>query len=257
MPVKTLVLGCGPAGLIAANAAVLAGSDVKILSKPRKSIMNGAQYLHQPIPGVNNGEPFDITYQLIGTPESYRLKVYGPQWDGTVSPEDLEESHEGYDIRLVYDMLWNIFRGVVHDWSASPAGLKEVIEINKPDLVVSTIPANLLCSEGHTFRASKIYSTDRAVQPLPADNFVICNGDPDTRWYRISSVRGFQNTEWPDGVRPPVTPLWEVLKPLGNNCNCFPDVVRGGRYGNWTKGVLSHEIGEEVARRCLTFLENQ
>ena len=48
------VLGCGPAGLIAAWAAEQAGADVQIYSKKVQSIIPGSQYLHGPIPGVSS-----------------------------------------------------------------------------------------------------------------------------------------------------------------------------------------------------------
>ncbi len=249
---KVLILGCGPAGLIAATSAVGMGEDVKIMSNPRKSFMNGAQYLHQPIPGVSCGEPFNVDYRLEGTAIAYRTKVYGKNWDGAVSPEDLAESHLGWDIRTAYDHMWETFEDSIIDWEATPGGLKEMMRRSQPDLVVSTIPAPLLCSKGHTFRSTRIWSTDRSMCDIE-DNQVVCNGYQSPRWYRASRINGFENTEWPDGAKPPIVPLWEVLKPTDNNCDCFPTVIRGGRYGNWKKGVLSHEIYKEVEKECLTF----
>src|SRR3546814_7896241 len=64
--VKVLILGCGPAGLIAAHAAKRMDADFIVMSKARKSFMNGAQYLHAPIPGVSLAEPFLINYQISG-----------------------------------------------------------------------------------------------------------------------------------------------------------------------------------------------
>jgi hypothetical protein len=246
--VKVLILGCGPAGLIAAQAADAAGASVMILSKPRKSFMKGAQYLHRPIPGTNPGRSFEVNYLLTGTSLAYKLKVYGPKWDGTVSPEDLEETHPGWDIRVAYDQLWSKFGDSVTQWEATPSGLITSIDRLKPDLVVSTIPAQLLCSQGHTFRATRIWSGDQDVASLP-DNTVICNGNETPRWYRAAKIQGWSTVEWPDGPKPPVTPLWEVLKPTDNNCDCFPKVVRSGRYGQWKKGVLSHETYPLVSKK--------
>lgn len=249
---KVLILGCGPAGLMAANAAAMQGAEIRILSKPRKSLMNGAQYLHEPVMGMRQKPPFPIRYVLDGPPEGYRLKVYGPRWDGTVSPEDMTETHLGWDIREAYDTLWDIYKDTILPWEASPSGLREVIQRSAPDIVVSTIPAPLLCSQGHQFRASKVWSTDKCWLPEYEDNYVLCNGHDSPAWYRASRIQGWENTEWPADKKPPVTPLWEVVKPLDNNCDCFPDVVRAGRYGNWKKGVLSHEVQKEVTDLCRT-----
>lgn len=250
---KVVVLGCGPAGLIAAHAAIYAGADVRILSKPRKSFMKGAQYLHKPIPftlGIN--EPFTVQYLLDGEPESYRSKVYGPAWDGTVSPEDLEETHQAWDIRTTYDWLWDTYGNYVVDWDASQAAISHVVNEWRPDLVVSSIPAPLLCAEGHTFGATNIWSTDEAMHS-DEDNTVRLNGHDAPSWYRSARIQGWGTTEWPERKRPPISSehLWLVPKPLKNNCTCWPEIVRVGRYGSWTKGVLSHEAWDEVTTGCL------
>lgn len=259
MSAKVLILGCGPAGLIAAHSAAMQGADVRIFSKPRKSFMNGAQYLHQPIPGVPSGDEFEISYQMMGTPEKYRLKVYGPKWDGTVSPEDLEESHSAWDIRLSYDWLWETYGNYVSEWEASPSTLRGLLQYWQPDLVVNSVPRHLLCAASHGFTSATIHSTNISMWGLD-DNTVLCNGEQAPTWYRASKIQGYENTEWSGlGVRPPVTPMWSVAKPLGHNCDCMDTLMADfektkflavGRYGKWTKGTLSHEGYEEV-QTCL------
>lgn len=249
---KVLVLGCGPAGLVAAHAAAMLENDVVILSKARKSHMRGAQYLHEPIPGTPWSEPFRIEYTLVGTAEAYRRKVYGPNWDGTVSPEDLSSMHDAWDIRTTYDWLWDTYGSYVQEWDASPSNLFGAQVAFAPDVIVSSVPAPLLCGEGHTFQSAKIWATDTALSQDKTDNRVICNGDAHPSWYRSSRIQGWEGTEWPGRIhKPPVVPMWEVVKPLKNNCSCWPDVVRVGRYGKWEKGVLSHEAWREVAKACL------
>lgn len=239
---------------MATHAACRAGNDVLIFSKARKSFMRGAQYLHAPIPEASSSEPFRIDYKLQGPASGYRLKVYGDKWDGTVSPEDMTINHDAWDIREAYDWLWNVYGEFVQDWEASPATLSMLMNALKPDLTISSVPAPLLCAEGHTFRSAKIWSTDKAIVPVE-DNTVICNGNAAPAWYRVSSIQGWQNTEWPDQVRPPIVPLWEVTKPLNHNCTCFQSVMRVGRYGSWTKGVLSHSAFFETEARLATMQE--
>lgn len=246
------MLGCGPAGLVAAHAAAMLENDVLILSKARKSRMAGAQYLHEPIPGTPWTESFRVEYTMIGSAEAYRRKVYGDAWDGTVSPEDMTAMHDAWDIRTTYDWLWDTYGEYVQDWHASPAALSAAIEMFVPDLVVSSVPAPLLCSEGHSFGSTKIWATDTALSQDKTDNRVICNGERNPSWYRSSRIQGWEGTEWPGRIqKPPVVPMWEVTKPTRTNCDCFPAVLRVGRYGKWTKGVLSHEAWREVARACL------
>lgn len=246
MGLNVLILGCGPAGLIAAHAA--SGhkevDNVRILSKPRKSHMLGAQYLHEPIPGVPS-EQFEINYKLLGEVAIYREKVYGRQWDGIVSPEDFIGKHPAWDIREAYDWLWATYGEYVAQYDVTPMALRQTLGAIDPHITISTVPGPLLCAEGHHFAASNIWSSDMAIQHTPADT-VVCNGDWDYGWYRASTIRGHSNTEWPDQRKPPITPLWGVTKPLKNNCDCFPNVRRMGRYGKWEKGVLSHNAYAET-----------
>lgn len=108
---KALILGCGPAGLMAAHAAALRNYDVVIVSKKRKSEMFGCQYLHQPIPLVSKGDPVDVEYRLQGSIKDYRTKVYGDRPNVAVSPETLETDHKAWNIREAYDSLWAMYGG--------------------------------------------------------------------------------------------------------------------------------------------------
>jgi hypothetical protein len=182
----------------------------------------------------------------------YREKVYGRQWDGVVSPEDFIGKHPAYDIRQAYDWLWETYGPFVREYDVSPQGLKQTLESLKPHIVVSTVPAPLLCAEGHHFAAQTIWSTDMAIQHTPP-NTVVCNGSWEYGWYRASTIQGYSNTEWPENRKPPITPLWGVTKPLKTTCDCFPNVHRMGRYGKWQKGVLSHHAYSET----ITAIEEQ
>lgn len=246
---KVLILGCGPAGLMAAHAARRVGAETVIVSKARKSFMNGAQYLHAPIPGVSLKDPFIIDYQLVGDVAGYRDKVYGKGFDVQVSPESLVGHHPAWDIREAYDHLWRLYGASVRDAQLNPFAITRLLHDELPDLTISTIPAKLLCHKRaeHTFVAEHVWATSELELYLP-DNTVQCNGDASVHWYRASKIQGFCNTEWP-GVDYPMGyggKVWEVVKPISTNCTCFPDILRVGRYGKWTKGVLSHHAWEEA-----------
>lgn len=248
---NVLVLGCGPAGLMAAHAAAQFECNVKILSKPRKSFMNGAQYLHRPIPMATRSPAFQISYDLWGTAEGYREKVYGADSRVEVSPTTLSQQHDAWDIREAYDWLWDTYGSYVQGWEAdSPEWVDTLLGSLKPDLTISTIPAHLLCKGGHAFSSTTIWSTDKAMGIGDGDNKVVCNGDKGFGWYRSSRIHGWENTEWPQDRKPPINSerLWEVTKPVGTTCDCFPGVVREGRYGSWRKGVLSHEAYYNTAQ---------
>jgi hypothetical protein len=253
--VKIVVLGCGPAGLAAAHAAALSdkNGDIRILSKPRKSFMKGAQYLHQPLPLVGSQIPFDIDYRLVGgTTEDYAKKVYGA---ARVRAEEtsvavLQGVHPAWDIRSAYDDLWALYGPYVAPWEASHQALAQIKADWKPDVVISSVPAPLLCAvpDEHAFTAEQIWSTDAAMHTgfwdeRADEDAVVCNAGPSPAWYRSAIIHGWGTTEWPARVRPPLSGdhLWNVTKPIDNTCTCWPQILRVGRYGCWKKGVLVHD----------------
>lgn len=257
---RVAVLGCGPAGLIAAHAAVMQRHDVIVFSKKRKSQMYGAQYLHRPIAGIS--EPLNyvtVDYQLRGSVLAYREKVYGKDLNGDQqsSVEALESSHEAWDIREAYDRLWELYGPEVQDTDLSRHIAIDNI-IRMADLVISSVPAPVLCLSGHSFQGQQVWAAGEAhdqgiTLPYPCpENTVICNGEDAPAWYRLSNVFGVKTVEWPVWVpRPPVGHPAAVVKPLRTNCDCYGSIMRVGRYGRWQKGALSHEAYDLTVQATL------
>ena len=245
--IKVAVLGCGPAGLMAAHGAVAAGAtQIIILSKRRKSEMFGAQYLHEPIPGVPDIGSFTVVYKLIGTNDDYRRKVYGNNWSGAVSPESLEGQHQAWDIRRTYDWLWLRYQDGIADYALDPLSLDDALKEINADVVINTVPRPALCRMGHQFQGSLVWAAGDAPErgiTLPYNqarrNQVLCNGEPEPAWYRLSNIDGYRTVEWPRDARPPIQAA-ELMKPTMTNCDCNPTLVHAGRYGRWDKSVLSH-----------------
>ena len=235
---------------MAAEAAHSLGHDVRILSKKRKSEMFGAQYLHQPIPGMTNGDPIEVSYRLTGSISGYRQKVYGPDYSGPVSPDEYgtETNHLAWDIRQTYGALWQKFGFFVEHVDFKTYPVAEAIKDTDPEFVISSIPAPLLCQhrDEHSFMDQIVYSIGDAPERgifCPIDcrkSTVLCNGLDEVSWYRVANVFGHSTAEWPASRRPPYEGVAEVRKPLKTTCNCLPNVMRVGRYGKWSKGVLSH-----------------
>ena len=260
MTIKVAVLGCGPAGLMAAWGAqsVTPEAHVRVFSRFIKSDMFGAQYLHKPIPGVPVSESITVRYTLDGTAEGYRDKVYGRMpFIGDVSVEALEPDHEAWDIRETYDWLWDVWREEIADVQIDPEGVERILDM--ADIVINTIPAPALCWQGHSFRAQEIWAAGSAPTLgisipyyCPPDT-VICNGNETPTWYRISNIFDHKTVEWslhsmPN--RPPVGKPSLVPKPIDHNCTCWPRLLSAGRYGMWKKGILSHEA-YDAARKAV------
>lgn len=249
---KIAILGCGPAGLMAAHGAKMAiiesgePAELAVFSRKRSSPLYGAQYLHEPIPGHTRTMPVTVDYQLRGEADDYRRKVYGPMWEGTVSPEDLIEPHQAWDIRQTYESLWSVYSRYIQDVWLDPMGVRRIID-SGPDIIINSVPRDAICYRGHLFGAAEITAAGDAPQmgiriafSCPP-NTVICNGEDNPSWYRLSNVFGHKTVEWPSGIHAPVLTAATVRKPLYHECDCWNGkMYHVGRYGRWEKGVLSH-----------------
>lgn len=260
---RIAVLGCGPAGLMAAQGSldalrqnwgrVEAGSGIGIFSIANKSSIYGCQYLHKPIPHITPSGPRRVSYTMRGASGDYRRKVYGQMWSGTVSPEDLEGEHMAWDLREAYDILWDRWADEINNVVVDPVWLNEGLPESEPDLIINSIPRPELCYRGHPFGATEIWAAGDAPDlgiRLPfqcPEDMVICNAEENPAWYRMSRVFGHTTVEWPGWLeRVPVTTAARVRKPTAHPCDCWPDVhgapiMHVGRYGRWEKGVLSHD----------------
>ena len=262
-----LILGCGPAGLLAAYAADRLGASPAIMSVKVPSPLHGAQYLHEPIPDLTGEPDGTITTLRRGTREGYAAKVYGDpkapcSWD-----HQLEE-RPAWDLRRIYGQLWERYRHRIEDTRITRNDLAEFPQMW--DLVISTIPATQLCAPEsrrihenighHRFDWEKMYVLDWAPPELP-DNTVLYSGEPEHYWYRTSRIFGHVVTEAtqycfgndgeeyadpPEGVK--LIQPRTGIKVKGTTCDCFPDVKRVGRYGTWQKGYLTHHAYRDATR---------
>lgn len=247
---KITVLGCGPAGLMATQGILNAFEEmqreveVQIISRKKASHLYGCQYLHTPIPGVPRVASTWVSYHLRGTADGYREKVYGKDFYGSVSPEDYVGEHQAWDIRETYMWLYKKYNHLIVDGEVTT---RTIWSLDTP--IISSIPRTALCHQGHHFGATSIIAAGDAPDMgiYVSNHFqcdedsVLCNGEPNPSWYRISRVFGHTTVEWPGWMgKVPVTSAATVQKPTETDCNCHPDVVHVGRYGRWAKGVLSH-----------------
>lgn len=254
---KIAVLGCGPAGLMAAHGLADQGMSFTVFSKKRKSTMYGAQFLHRPIPDMTpRDSTATIEYRLRGTAEGYRRKVYGPQWDGTVSPQDFNGNIRAWDIRTTYDNLWDKYQVYIKDVEIDPGVVRKLMASGWT--IVNSIPKPALCYQGHDFAATEINAAgdapdlgiDIGSMYRCLDDTVVCDGTPDVAWYRMSKIYGHTTIEWPGRVMVPVMSAARVRKPIRHWCDCWPDMIDVGRYGTWTKGVLSHDAYFKMIALC-------
>lgn len=248
---KVVILGCGPAGLLAAHGASLAldgQAEITIVSIKQKSVMAGAQFIHEEIPGIDV-PGFAIQLLKLGTKEGYAQKVYGDpnhpcSWDnydrGLVP---------AWPMKAIYEELWDRYEDKIIDMKIDRDVL-DSIEDGNADYLISSIPAPTLCRlEHHSFESSAVKIV---VWPESVAGAVITyNGDPNYQEYRMSFMFGQMAMEYP--IHAELRSFWtlgkkvvHVEKPQSNNCTCRDQWRRVGRYGRWQRGVLVHHAFQEV-----------
>ena len=229
------IVGCGPAGLLAAHAVERAGHTPVVYSLARKpSPVSGGVFIHQPMPGLHGREPDgQVRLRKLGEGRWYARKVYGAV-DAPTSWDRLREGNmAAWALRPLYDRLWAMYEDVVVEQAVDGAVAAELAASYR--LVLNTAPLPSLCVEEHDFPERQVWWVDKApswVRP----NEMVYNGRPEPPWFRSSVVFGVEITEF--GI--------EVLrsrpgrKVLPTNCTCHPRIKRIGRWGTWTPGVLLH-----------------
>lgn len=241
-----VVLGCGPAGLFAAQAARLSGCDVAIISKKVKSNIYGAQYLHKPIPGLmSDVVSFEVRTLRYGLEERYAQRVYDDASRMT-SWAKVRPVKTAWDLRKVYDCAWETFSDQIMDTPIDSAGVEELSATF--DLVISTVPGWSICGSGRHKFPSRPIMVKKAVEfqiddgTRSFENWVIYNGTIDGLWYRCSMIQGFPSTE--AVAHPALLAMsggWDLgFKVMDTNCDCHPAIVKTGRMGKWKSGALTH-----------------
>jgi threonine dehydrogenase-like Zn-dependent dehydrogenase len=254
------VIGCGPAGLFAAKAVEDLGHSVTITSEKKRSEFYGAQYLHRPIPGFSSQAPDgEIRTIRVGSAAGYADRVYQDRTRVTSWSKAHSEPVPAWDLRKTYDAAWEHFEQQIVGFSM---GVEDLEEYDRQfDLVINTAPLWRFCiSSQHTFQSKTIFVAPVVMSMVSDRNYVIYNGlekngDNDT-WYRSSQIFGHASTEFGTPLNKEAEPLrhitnWDLgFKIVGSNCDCHPNVVRAGRMGTWTPGVLTHHAYETAVSAC-------
>ena len=234
---KAVVLGCGPAGLLAAHACAMRDMDVTIYSKRVPSFITGAMFVHEPIPPFHdvNYPDAQIIFAKEGTERGYAMKVYGNPNEPTSWKNYDEGAIPGWSMLGLYEQLWDELQKKIVNCDLSKPHLLMRIGQQPFDVMISTIPAPILCQNPaeHTFRLRSIWI--KSGEGIPP-NSIIYNGDPAIPWHRASNLFGDTTFEYAQ----PTAGAKQVKKPLSTNCDCRSEWQRAGRYGQWKRGVLAH-----------------
>ncbi len=259
---KVAVLGCGPAGLLAAHAVVQEGHDLVIISPKRKSMIGGAQFIHEAIPGLTLSRPdVRVTFHKEGEGPKYQTKVYGDTPVPFVSWDGVEDGkvQDAWFMQEIYAYLWEVFHPAINDTTVTTEGMVNVLK--DFDLVLSSAPLPSVCRSMAT-RFGPCRFTHVLINVLNGhhdhleDNTIWYDGTDDHAYYRASKINGLSSAEYGTSSRvPPGTSPFPLRKPIATTCECWKQegVVRIGRMGEGRKGVLVHDA-YRVAREAVRAL---
>ena len=238
---KVVILGCGPAGLLAALASRQYGAEVTIISVKEKSRIHGAQYLHRQIEGLSPRFA-QVVFKKMGDKSIYAYKVYQDA-ERDCSWDKFEDGvYRAWSMRDAYDQLWAAFERDIIDVKITPQYLDK-LEGSGYDLLISTIPARHMCErEDHTFIGKSMWVTNGNGIEFQdkGQNIIIYSGTWNNSWYRYSSLFGHSFYEFGHSRQFAV----KGIKPVSHDCDCRPRWTRMGRFGKWERGVLVHNAYE-------------
>lgn len=269
---KVLILGCGPAGLIAARTLEQNGLDTDqfdiVADEAQPSRIGGAQFLHRPLFGETEPDAM-ISVAKIGDSYGYAEKVYGKSGEVTSFdrlPLHRSDEVEAWSLIKAYERLWEDYRPGIHERHIDDEAFAEYLNGGEYTEIISTIPPSSYCHNPvHDFESVPILIAQSPMDEFPADNFVLYSGRLDDAWYRISCIFGEESLEFGSGGDPQVTEDMRAeanrlnpdhivtgMKPTRTTCDCgfghpHTKLLRVGRFGSWDRRVLLHQVPSQVA----------
>lgn len=258
---EVAILGCGPAGLLAAHAVTKAGHRPVIFSRYEKSTISGAQFLHRPVEDATlPEEAFDITFQMSGDEAGYVSRLYRDHGQVDSSWKNYQDGERvvAYPMATTYDRLWSKYRSRIEEVDLDLGQIRRIY-MDHPE-VVSTIPRGYLASDDQAskFRSATVHIgvNDVYGMSLP-ENTIWYNGsnyDDGNDVYRASNIQGITSGEY---VKPQ-DHTHPVVKPIRfEGVDEFPDIFKVGRYGRWDKRQLAHSAYSETLKWFRPDLEVQ
>lgn len=255
---QIVILGAGPSGLMAAHAVAQRGYRPRLLDvhpiKPDGQTA-GVFYLHAPCDLEIMCEFVSVS-SVGGSAETYCRKVYGDSATAIYTSFPTQSK-----IELVYDgmgamgLLWDRYEPYIE--RTRPLNWEDVVGpiALDSDLVINTIPLDLLTGMRMPFARTWVYTVDQGGD----EAFVHYDGRPEVPWYRISNIFGRMTTEFVPGIDPRsmivntgIGKLRNVRKVI-NAPDLIPsttaNVFLTGRYGSWDKHCLTHNVYERVHKR--------
>lgn len=251
------ILGAGPAGMFAAHAVSQFTDKYHIIAPAKKSVLQGAQYLHKHIPIITSQVPDrQVTYRMEGTADEYSINVYGKIRDDVSWNNYAAGKHSAWDLRKAYDAAWDLHN---HRIVRHEIGRDDIVALtNSYQLVINTVPLTVFAAPGVGYLWQDVWietfkdeSGDMA--PVDGGDRIHYNGVVGKyEWYRYSYLFGWASWEYARQPSKTMTPAVHVRKPISYVGSPVPDTwLLVGRYGAWRKAALTHDAYYETVERMM------
>lgn len=233
---QVAIIGTGPAGMLAAEAAQQAGAKVTLITDGKPSMITGAQYLHMAIPGLTAPEPDGfVRFKYIGTEEEYAQKLYGRP-DAPTSWGRYTGLVPAWSLKTAYDTLRKNYEDRMMITQVEAGDIMDLVIAY--DLVVNSAPRRIFCQHNHVFASAPLWVSTDSVDPIEP-NSVVYLGDP-APCCRMSNIWGQRSFEYSQ----PWHGANKTYKPNGHACTChgnYTNYLPVGRYGAWDRDQLTSD----------------
>lgn len=257
---KVAILGSNVEALLAAYTAKLLNCNVKIFTTNNTS----------PKPNPNRTNNFttesldsSIFDNLCDKPSKVHLFKAEPE--NIVKKSNLadlvfanlpcfstnQESFDAWNLDYIESRLFTETFDDVVLCNVMNEALVEDIRNSGSDIIISTVPLSEICKNpAHSFPLLTTTGTFRdwgfEIDPLNDFPYIYWNGKiSGSSWFRVSYTFGRIFTEYPSTIRPPYIrsdELFPVEYPNNTTCNCNPDILRIGNWGNWSSGYCDRSL---------------
>jgi len=255
---KVAILGSNVEALLAAYTAKLLNCNVKIFTtndtfpKLNRASNFTPEPLNSFIPGNLCDKP-DVIYLFKTEPENIVKKALLAEFVFTDLPYFSTDNPHflGWNLSHITSRLFTETFGDVVLCNVMNEALVEDIRNSGSDIIISTVPLSEICKNpAHSFPLLTTTGTFRdwgfEIDPLNDFPYIYWNGKiSGSSWFRVSYTFGRIFTEYPSTIRPPYIrsdELFPVEYPNNTTCNCNPDILRIGNWGNWSSGYCDRSL---------------
>jgi hypothetical protein len=263
--IHALIVGSGPAGLLAAHGAGIEGAAVTIYDAApeyRPDTIFSLQYLHEPCGLELLVRQLQLRYYCIArsskpveVARAYNAKLGRPLDDANSTRFLFESPVTVWSLKDAYRLLWSMYRHRIFQKAVSWEGLLAITKAF--DVVISTAPLPKLLPHLDWPTRNSMIAMGWLPVPGMEENTCYYNLLPDVPWYRATYLDGGSATEFVqsvlqesvDGMGSCCARLQPLRKVVQHNNVIGPmpgNLWLTGRWGSWDPSKLTHHAHQDA-----------